>query len=142
MTERYEAASVVVTSQVQNDRPQVCRGPSHLVDAAGVASEPKERLLHDVLRRIAVIDEQSRQPDQRTTLGVEQPDDELLRLDADRLALESRRLDRHRQGRQQHGSKLSITHRRPRTYERRLIDRAVASMLRTDELCDRAGDTS
>src|SRR3954471_3597737 len=34
MAERYEAAPVVVTSQVQNDRPEVCRGPSDLVDAA------------------------------------------------------------------------------------------------------------
>src|SRR3954470_8329760 len=85
MAERYEAAPVVVTSQVQNNRPQVCRGPFDLVDAARVPGEPQERLLHDVLSTIAVIDEQSGQSDQRRTLRLEQPDDELLRLDADRL---------------------------------------------------------
>ena len=71
-------ASVVVTGEVEHDRAQIRRRLVGVVDPPGVPGEPQERLLDDVLGRIAVVDEQPGEPDERCTLGVEEPDDQLL----------------------------------------------------------------
>jgi hypothetical protein len=62
VTKRHEAAPVVVARQVEDDRAKVGRGTSRILDSVRAAGESDERLLHEVLCGIAVVDEQSRQP--------------------------------------------------------------------------------
>ena len=78
VTQRHQAAPVVVAGEVEHDRAQVRRRPIRRFDAPGVASQPEERLLHEVLGRVPVVDEQPGQSDQRAPLRLEQRDDEAL----------------------------------------------------------------
>jgi hypothetical protein len=51
----------VVAGQVDDDRAQVCGGPLFVADPLRCPRQPDERLLDEVLRGGAVIDEQPRQ---------------------------------------------------------------------------------
>ena len=62
--ERDQPAAVVVASQVQHDGAKIGRRPIDRLDAAGVPGESKERLLHKVFCRVAIVDEEPRQPHQ------------------------------------------------------------------------------
>ena len=61
------------------------------------SGEPEERLLHEVLGGVTVVDEQAGEPHQRPALLLEQPDDELLGRRRDLLAVDAGRQDRRLQ---------------------------------------------
>ena len=56
MPEGDQPATVVVASQVDDDRPQVCRGPLLVADPMGAPGESDEGLLDEVLRGGPVVD--------------------------------------------------------------------------------------
>ncbi len=64
MAQRHQAATVVVAGEVQHDRAQVRRSAIDRVDPAGMPREAQERLLHDVLGGISIVDEETRQSHQ------------------------------------------------------------------------------
>lgn len=79
--ERDEAAPVVVPGEVDDDRTQVCRGARLVVDAVSAAGQPDEGLLHEVLGRRAVVDEEARERDQTPALGAKERDDQSIHID-------------------------------------------------------------
>jgi hypothetical protein len=91
VAQRHQTPTVVVARQVQHDRSQVRRRTVDRVDLAGVLGQAEERLLHDVFSGVAIVDEQTRQAHQRTTLGTEEAQDEILSFDTDRFVLQPRR---------------------------------------------------
>ena len=95
VAKRDEATTIVVTSEVQDNRSKVCRSPIDVVDPPCVPGQPKKRLLDDVLGSLAIIDEEPRQANKRPTLQFEKPDDEFLRRRADRLTVRSCGGNRH-----------------------------------------------
>ena len=62
--QRQQAASVVVTGQVQHDRAQVRGRLGRVVDAMQGSRQADECLLDDVFGRVAVIDEEPGQTDE------------------------------------------------------------------------------
>ena len=69
MAEGDETTSVVVASEVEDDRTQVGRGLAVVLEASEAAGHPDERLLHHVLRCVAVIDEEAGEAHQRRGMG-------------------------------------------------------------------------
>ena len=72
MPEGDQPATVVVASQVDDDRPQVCRGPFLVADPMGAPGESDEGFLDEVLRGGAVVDEQPGQREQSGALVAKQ----------------------------------------------------------------------
>ena len=66
----------MVAGQVEHDRAQVGRRPGWILDAVGAAGEADERLLHEVLGGVAIVDEQPGEAHQRRALGAEHVGDE------------------------------------------------------------------
>ena len=76
VAQRHEAAPVVVAGQVEHDRAQVGGRPGAILDAPGAAGETDERLLHEVLGGVAIVDEQPGEAHQRHAFGPEHVGDE------------------------------------------------------------------
>ena len=64
VAEGDETTTVVVSRQVEDDRAQVRRRLGGILDAVRAAGQPDEGFLHEIFCRVAVVDEQTRQPDE------------------------------------------------------------------------------
>ena len=59
VSQGHQPSTIVVASQVEDDRAKVGRGLVNVVDASRMTRQAQECLLHDVLRGLPIIDEQT-----------------------------------------------------------------------------------
>ena len=76
-----EAPAVVVPRQVEHDRAEVGGGLGLVLDPVRGSGQADERLLHQVLGRVAIVDEQPGQAHQRPALALEELDEEPVDVD-------------------------------------------------------------
>jgi hypothetical protein len=106
-----QPSSVVVAGQVQHDRPQVRRSLALVVDPARRPGQADEGLLHEVLRRVAVVDEQPRQADQGTAFGLEQVDEQPVEVGGDGRRAHGHGAEAERGGNLDHPRQRTESHR-------------------------------
>lgn len=80
VSQREKPPTIVVAGQVEHDGPKIGRGLRGVLDPMKRPRHPDERLLHDVLRRISVIDKDPGHTDERPRVFLVERGDDRIRV--------------------------------------------------------------